>query len=62
MCAGFFGGHQEEIEEDEDKLTNGPSADHTNSNRHVGVVVVVSCSVDFTVRFCSTMVAKQRKW
>jgi len=28
-----------EIEEDEDKLTNGPSADHTNSNRHVGVVV-----------------------
>ena len=35
-----FGGHQEELEEDdEDKLTNGPGADHTNSNRHVGVVV-----------------------
>ena len=32
---------KEELEEDEDKLTNGPSADHTNSNRH-GVVVVVS--------------------
>ena len=36
-------GEIEELEEDEDnKLTNGPSADHTNSNRHVGVVVVVS--------------------
>ena len=30
---------KEELEEDEDKLTNGPSADHTDSNRHVGVVV-----------------------
>lgn len=39
MCAGFFGGHQEELEEDEDKLTNGPGADHTDSSRHVGVVV-----------------------
>jgi hypothetical protein len=31
---------EEELEEDEDRLlTNGPSDDHTNSNRH-GVVVV----------------------
>ena len=40
MLASFFGGHQEELEDDEDKLTNGPSADHTNSNRHVVVIVV----------------------
>ena len=52
---------EEELEEDEDELTNGPSADHTNSNRHVGVVVSF---VDSTVRFCS-MVANakcKRKW